>query len=356
MSSPKHEIQSQEEASMPLASNSMEDEKFHSGWVEWVIANFIVGASFENMLQTMRKAGFSEAYASARLAEYERNSTVRAALKTLAVQRKAADILEALGKLEHKSPYSKQVDVVQNLSAADFYRDYFFGNRPVVVQGITSDWKAVKLWTPEYFASRFGDYPVEVVTGRNSDPQHEYHFEERRTQMTMRDYVRLVEEAGETNDFYLVAQNYLLSRPEFHELYGHITSLNGYLDDASVRGKVRVWFGPKGTITRLHHDSQPVLIAQIYGHKQVKLISPFHLKNVSSDGDWLCTMDLEHLDYSQFPRMKKVDVLEVTLAPGDLLFLPLGWWHWVKALDVSISLSLDNFCVARDEIEIKWKR
>ncbi len=356
MSSHKQEIQSHPEASMPLASSGLEDEKFQAGWVEWIIASYLVGASFENMLRTMRQSGFSEAYASARLIEYGRSSTVKAAQKALAVQRKAADILEALSKLEHKSPYSKQVDVVRDLSAADFYRDYFFRNRPVVVQGIASEWKAVKLWTPQYFASHFGNHQVEVVTGRNTDPDHEYHFQERKTQMTMREYVRMVEEAGDTNDFYLVAQNYLLSRPEFQELHTHITSSNGYLDDAGLRGKVRMWFGPKGTITRLHHDSAPIVIAQIYGHKQVKLISPFHLKNVSSDGEWLCTMDLEHLDYSQFPKMKNVDVLDVTLAPGDLLLLPLGWWHWVKALDVSISLSLDNFYVAKEEIEMSWKR
>lgn len=197
---------------------------------------------------------------------------------------------------------------------------------------------------------------MEVTTGRNTDPEHEYNFAQHKTQMAMRDYVRLVVEGGETNDYYLVAQNYLLRRPEFHELYSHITGLDGYLDPDGVRGRVRVWFGPKGTITRLHHDAAPVLLAQIYGRKQVKLISPFHLSSVYSDGDWLSPLDLDHLDYSRFPKMRNVDVLEVTLSPGELLFVPLGWWHWVKALDVSISISLDNFCVPRDEIELDWKR
>jgi ribosomal protein L16 Arg81 hydroxylase len=334
----------------------MEDKKFHSGRVEWVIANLILGAGFEDMLQAMIADGFSEAYASARLAEYEQNVTVMAARKAMAVQHKAADILESLGKLEHKSPFSKQVDVVRNLPAADFYRDYFFRNRPAVLKGLTSEWKAMQLWTPEYFASRFGDALVEVVTGRESDPEHEYNFDQHKTQVAMRDYIRMVVEGGETNDFYLIAQNYLLGRPEFQKLYGHITSLDGYLDDATMRGRVRVWIGPKGIITRLHHDAAPVMMAQVYGHKQVKLISPFHLSNVSSDGEWLCTLDLDHLDYTRFPKMRNVDILEVTLEPGDLLFIPLGWWHWVKGLDVTISLSLDNFQIARDEIELLWNR
>jgi phytoene dehydrogenase-like protein len=27
----------------------------------------------------------------------------------------------------------------------------------------------------------------------------------------------------------------------------------------------------------------------------------------------------------------------------DLLFLPVGWWHWVRALDVSISATFSSF-------------
>jgi len=49
-------------------------------------------------------------------------------------------------------------------------------------------------------------------------------------------------------------------------------------------------------------------------------------------------------------------VMEVRLNPGDLLFIPLAWWHWVKSLDVSISLSLDNFFVPRSQIEMAWDR
>lgn len=338
-----------------MAADKAEDEKFHSGWSEWIICNLVTGANSAALLQKMRQSGFSHGYATARLREYEQNHTVQAARNAVATQRKAADILDALSKLEHKSPLNKQVDAVRDLPAADFYREYFFKNRPVLLHGMTAGWKAVGLWTPEYFADRFGDCQVEVTTGRNADPDHEYNVAQHKRSMLMRDYVRLVVEGGKTNDYYLVAQNYLLNRPEFHELYGHVTGSDGYLDPAGMRGRVRVWFGPKGTITQLHHDPSPVLVAQLYGRKQIKLISPFHLSNVYSDGAWISPLDLDHLEYSRFPRMQNVDILEVTLAPGEALFVPIGWWHWVKALDVSISISLDNFVVPRAEIEMNWE-
>ncbi len=34
---------------------------------------------------------------------------------------------------------------------------------------------------------------------------------------------------------------------------------------------------------------------------------------------------------------------EVVLAPGEMLFIPVGWWHHVRALSLSINLAFTNF-------------
>jgi ribosomal protein L16 Arg81 hydroxylase len=36
---------------------------------------------------------------------------------------------------------------------------------------------------------------------------------------------------------------------------------------------------------------------------------------------------------------------EVIAEPGDTVFLPLGWWHQVRSLDVSLSFSYSNLAV-----------
>lgn len=33
----------------------------------------------------------------------------------------------------------------------------------------------------------------------------------------------------------------------------------------------------------------------------------------------------------------------MTLEPGDALFIPLGWWHQVTALDFSVMYTHTNF-------------
>jgi hypothetical protein len=40
---------------------------------------------------------------------------------------------------------------------------------------------------------------------------------------------------------------------------------------------------------------------------------------------------------------KGVQVLDLTVAAGEALFIPAGYWHQVRALDVSISLALNGF-------------
>jgi ribosomal protein L16 Arg81 hydroxylase len=40
----------------------------------------------------------------------------------------------------------------------------------------------------------------------------------------------------------------------------------------------------------------------------------------------------------------------VLLDPGQVLFLPVGWWHHVRSMDISISLSFTNFRAANDYV------
>jgi hypothetical protein len=40
--------------------------------------------------------------------------------------------------------------------------------------------------------------------------------------------------------------------------------------------------------------------------------------------------------------------LDLVLAPGEALFLPVGWWHHVRALDLSISVAFNHFVWLND--------
>ena len=54
-------------------------------------------------------------------------------------------------------------------------------------------------------------------------------------------------------------------------------------------------------------------------------------------------VDCENPDYEKYPLFQKIPIIEVTLNPCEVIFIPVGWWHTVKSLDTSISLSFTNF-------------
>ncbi|NUG52732.1 cupin-like domain-containing protein, partial [Acinetobacter lactucae] len=49
------------------------------------------------------------------------------------------------------------------------------------------------------------------------------------------------------------------------------------------------------------------------------------------------------IDFEKYPLAKSITPVECILNAGDALFIPIGWWHSVESLDVSISISFTHF-------------
>lgn len=107
----------------------------------------------------------------------------------------------------------------------------------------------------------------------------------------------------------------------------------------------RFWLGPKGTLTPLHRDDSDNLFAQVWGEKLILLAAPHHREAL---GSWATSPDggLEGCDFNpdkpnweDFPTARNVEFLPVQLGPGDLLFLPEGWFHQVTSLSTSLSIN-----------------
>jgi len=114
---------------------------------------------------------------------------------------------------------------------------------------------------------------------------------------------------------------------------------------------VYLWLGPPSTVTPLHHDLMNIFMAQVAGRKRVKLISPDDIDLVYNHRGVYSLVDCGNPDFERFPRLREADILDVELAPGEVLFLPVGWWHYVRALDASITITFNNF---RYPNEFEW--
>ncbi|KAJ2716524.1 hypothetical protein H4R19_000599 [Coemansia spiralis] len=108
---------------------------------------------------------------------------------------------------------------------------------------------------------------------------------------------------------------------------------------------VKVWLGPRGTVSPLHWDPTDNLFAQVVGHKYFKLYAPSETSNLypHPPGSLLANtsqVDAAAPDPAQHPRAADACYVETIVWPGDLLYIPPRWWHYVRSLSTSASVSI----------------
>jgi hypothetical protein len=106
-------------------------------------------------------------------------------------------------------------------------------------------------------------------------------------------------------------------------------------------GPARFWLGPAGTVTPLHCDYDDNIFAQVWGSKRIFLAPPHHdvflyprEANAILFGS---PFDPEAPDFERFPLARQATLIECIVHPGDMLYVPAGWYHQVRALTFSLS-------------------
>lgn len=327
----------------PAVGNSLE---YH--WCKWIFDNLLNGCTPESMEKTIRSGTANNK--TALIAEVHRVATdpylsaAREMKRTLDKRNWLLDTCDNLAALDER--YSTRIEKRKVPAFAEFVRDYYSKNLPAVFTCGFNHWPARNRWSPEYFEERVGDKQVEVQFNRSQDRQYERNSRKYKQKMLMDEFCRLVVDGGESNDYYLTANNNQASMSELGLLFEDVGDFGeGYRNPKTIKSRSHLWFGPKGAFTPLHHDLTNNILAQIYGRKKLTLIPAFQVPYLYNDTHVYSATDFPVVDEWRFPEMKNVTPIEVVLTPGDAVFIPIGWWHCVESLDVSISLSFTDFGV-----------
>lgn len=240
------------------------------------------------------------------------------------------------------------LDVVNRPDPDDFYHQYYETNRPAKLVGIVDHWPALTRWSLDHFAAAAGGVVVEAQVERESDPDYEISKEAHRRQLRFEEFVDWLRGDKSSNDIYLTAYNSGANAAALAPLWGDLAPIN-----ILKRGESRdgfFWLGPRGTLTPWHHDLTNNLLVQVMGRKRVRLAAPWAFAQMRNSRH--CFSDWANQSLPAGPGdEERPPVLETVIAPGEAIFLPVGWWHQVEALDVSTSMSFTNFRRSNAHVE-----
>ena len=315
----------------------------NDGWRRWIAENHLLGTSAEAIVDVLVGQGLAQNAAQEELDLIRRDKNLVAAGWIVQRLRKLESLLESQQRMRRLDPGYGVIARRSGMSGEQFLVDYYAANSPVVLDDVADCWPALTRWTPEYLVRCAGSEIIEVMAARDSDERYEQNLEAHRLHIPFHDYVANVEAAGDSNDTYLVANNHFLERSAAAPLLADITIDERFLDPACGPSQMFFWYGPAGTVTPMHHDTSNVLLAQVRGSKQVVLVPALEAHRMYNEVAVYSPVDPEAADHSHHPLFAGATAMTVTLHPGDALFIPVGWWHHVRSLEVSISVSFTNF-------------
>lgn len=226
------------------------------------------------------------------------------------------------------------VKKVAQLSKEKFAKDYLEPLVPVVFTDLTKDWPGLQKWTMEFFKSSYGHLQVPVATPNYSKPGKKYM--EPDTYMSFKDYLELIEKGPTPYRIFL--WNLFKVAPELISDFAIPDITPGFLNDFPF-----MFFGGQGAVTAMHYDIDlsHVFLNQLHGRKRVILFHPDQSKYLYHHPFTVASyVDLDHPDYEKFPALAKVQGYETIISPGETLFIPSGYWHYIEYLDGGYSISL----------------
>ncbi|XP_054463752.1 lysine-specific demethylase 8 [Anoplopoma fimbria] len=226
-------------------------------------------------------------------------------------------------------------------SLESFSTNYLLPLKPVILEGIIEHWPAFNQhpWSIEYLRSVAGCRTVPVEVGsRYTDEEWS------QTLLTVNEFIDryILNKEGVKGLGYLAQHQLFDQIPELKEDIrppDYCCLGEGDEDDITVNA----WFGPRGTVSPLHQDPQQNFLAQVVGSKYIRLYSPEDTDKLYPHQSQLLhntsQVEVENPDAELFPEFAQAPYLECVLQPGDVLFIPVQHWHYVRSLELSFSVS-----------------
>jgi lysine-specific demethylase 8 len=252
----------------------------------------------------------------------------------------SATLVEEAAMFDVKSTF--EVPRVERPSRREFEERFLFPQRPVIISGAMEGWPARELWTNDYLTEKVGARTVQPFKSHAGtwihDPKER--IGDTSSPIKLAEYIDLLA-AGAISDGQLYVAQFPI-RTALPELWPDVRF--PLFVDENKHFAVNLWFGPGNNVTRLHYDTANNFLTQIRGRKQVILCPPREITRLypfpfSYFGNNISQVNVASPDLTQFPAWAHADRALLELGPGDMLFIPVFWWHAVWGIDQNMSIN-----------------
>ena len=225
---------------------------------------------------------------------------------------------------------------VSNISKEDFINKFYKTQRPVLIENLTFDWPARKFWNIDYIQELAGE---QIVPLYNNEPtKGKQNSAAPAMEMKLYDYLEMLK--NQPTDLRIFFYNILDKMPELIKDIRY--------PDIGLKFFKRLpvmFFGGKGSVVLPHYDMDlsDLLHFHFHGHKSVLLFPPEQTKylyKVPFSVHNLESINMDEPDFDNYPALKKAEGLYIEMKHGDALYMPSGYWHYIKYMDGGFSITL----------------
>lgn len=227
-------------------------------------------------------------------------------------------------------------EIEAGISPKEFRKKYIQRQKPVIVRQFSKQWPAFSKWSLDYMRGVAGDKEVPLYDNRPVN--HEDGFNEPHATMLMSEYIDLLK-SGPTM-YRIFLWNILKEVPSLQNDYSYPD-----LGIKLMKGLPMLFFGGQDSYTFMHYDIDLANIFHFHfeGKKKVILFDQNQNKHLYKIPHSLITredIDFMDPDFDKWPALKKAKGYVGYLEHGDMLYMPEGYWHYMRYITPGFSMSL----------------
>lgn len=229
---------------------------------------------------------------------------------------------------------SDEIERIASPSLDEFYDKYLSRNKPVIITGFVEKWPAYNKWTIDYLANKIGDRLVPIVTIVDGD-----YCNTTKSEMKLSEYIAYLQSGQEERRKLYLAE--LPVKKYFSDLSDEMI-LPGYFNKKEGSPTSAIYVG-KDNFSQLHfHEYGSAVNCMLYGEKSFRLYPPSETRYLYKYPWYSKLKNMSRTtalvpDPDEFPEFHKAKAYDIVLKAGEMLFIPIYWWHAIQNRQINIA-------------------